>query len=81
MEKDLLFMNLKEYPIYSNFKNRYRNALDNLPITWSDGELIIKKFNYAFKLNMDVFDEIGASRPFPLLSTMKSSSSIYMEIS
>jgi len=54
-----------------NFKNRYRTALDNLPITWSDGELIINEANYAFKLNMDVFDEIGASRPFPLLSTMK----------
>jgi len=55
----------------NNFKNRYRTALDNLPITWSDGELIINEANYAFKLNMDVFDEIGASRPFPLLSTMK----------
>ena len=54
-----------------NFKNRYRTALDNLPITWSDGELIINEANYAFKLNMDVFDEIGASRPFPLFSTMK----------
>jgi len=54
-----------------NFKNRYRTALDNLPITWSDGELIINEANYAFKLNMDVFDEIGASRPFPLLSTMR----------
>ena len=54
-----------------NFKNRYRTALDNLPITWSDGELIINVANYAFKLNMDVFDEIGSSRPFPLLSTIK----------
>ena len=54
-----------------NFKNRYRTALDNLPITWSDGELIINEANYAFKLNMDVFDEIGSSRPFPLLSTIK----------
>ena len=54
-----------------NFKNRYRTAVDNLPITWSDGELIINEANYAFKLNMDVFDEIGSSRPFPLLSTIK----------
>ena len=53
------------------FKERYRHALDNLPITWSDGELIINEANYAFKLNMDVFDEIGSSRPFPLLSTMR----------
>ena len=54
-----------------NFKNRYRTALDNLPITWSDGELIINEANYAFKLNMDVFDEIGSSRPFPLISTIQ----------
>ena len=54
-----------------HFKTRYRTALDNLPITWSDGELIINEANYAFKLNMDVFDEIGASRPFPLLSTIQ----------
>ena len=45
-----------------NFKNRYRTALDNLPITWSDGELIINEANYAFKLNMDVFDEIGSTK-------------------
>ena len=54
-----------------NFKNRYRTALDNLPITWSDGELIINEANYAFKLNMDVFDEIGSSRPFPFLATIQ----------
>ena len=53
------------------FKERYRHALDNLPITWSDGELIINEANYAFKLNMDVFDEIGSSRPYPLLSTIR----------
>ena len=54
-----------------NFKNRYRTALDNLPITWSDGELIINEANYAFKLNMDVFDEIGSKKKFPILSTLK----------
>ena len=67
----LAFYEFEGIPNPGNFKNRYRTALDNLPITWSDGELIINEANYAFKLNMDVFDEIGASRPFPLLSTMK----------
>ena len=67
----LAFYEFEGIPNPGNFKNRYRTALDNLPITWSDGELIINEANYAFKLNMDVFDEIGASRPFPLLSTIQ----------
>ena len=54
-----------------SFKARYRLALDNLPINNPDGELIINEANYAFKLNMDVFDEIGSKKRFPLLSTAK----------
>ena len=72
-------MNLKEYPV-QQLQNRYRTVLDNLPITWSDGELIINEPNYAFKLNMDVFDEIGSSRPFPLLSTMKLFSNLHGDL-
>ena len=67
----LAFYEFENIPHAGTFKNRYRTALDNLPITWSDGELIINEANYAFKLNMDVFDEIGSSRPFPLLATMR----------
>ena len=67
----LAFYEFEGIPNPGNFKNRYRTALDNLPITWSDGELIINEANYAFKLNMDVFDEIGSSRPFPSLSTIQ----------
>ena len=67
----LAFYEFEKIPHAGNFKNRYRTALDNLPITWSDGELIINEANYAFKLNMDVFDEIGSSSPFPLLSTIQ----------
>ena len=69
--KGLAFYDFEGIPNAKGFKERYRHALDNLPITWSDGELIINEANYAFKLNMDVFDEIGSSRPFPLLSTIK----------
>ena len=67
----LAFYEFENISSAGHFKNRYRTALDNLPITWSDGELIINEANYAFKLNMDVFDEIGSSRPFPLLSTIR----------
>ena len=66
----LAFYEFENISSAGHFKNRYRTALDNLPITWSDGELIINEANYAFKLNMDVFDEIGSSRPFPLISTI-----------
>ena len=67
----LAFYDFENIPHAGNFKNRYRTALDNLPITWSDGELIINEANYAFKLNMDVFDEIGSKKKFPILSTLK----------
>ena len=67
----LAFYEFENIPHAGNFKNRYRTALDNLPITWSDGELIINEANYAFKLNMDVFDEIGSKKNFPILSTLK----------
>ena len=67
----LAFYEFENIPHAGNFKNRYRTALDNLPITWSDGELIINEANYAFKLNMDVFDEIGSKKKFPILSTLK----------
>ena len=69
--KGLAFYEFDRISNAKGFKERYRHALDNLPITWSDGELIINEANYAFKLNMDVFDEIGSSRPFPLLSTIQ----------
>ena len=36
-------MNLKEYPIQATSKTDIEHALDNLPITWSDGELIINE--------------------------------------
>ena len=69
--KGLAFYDFEGIPNAKGFKERYRHALDNLPITWSDGELIINEANYAFKLNMDVFDEIGSKKKFPILSTLK----------
>ena len=69
--KGLAFYDFENIPHAKGFKERYRHALDNLPITWSDGELIINEANYAFKLNMDVFDEIGSKKKFPILSTLK----------
>ena len=69
--KGLAFYDFADIPDAKDFKTKYRTALDNLPITESDGDLIIEEANYAFKLNMDVFDEIGSSKPFPIIATIQ----------
>tara|TARA_B100000686_G_scaffold79751_1_gene85995 strand:- start:1062 stop:1751 length:690 start_codon:yes stop_codon:yes gene_type:complete len=40
------------------FKTQYRNTLDSLPITQSMANAIINEANYAFRLNMYMFDEL-----------------------
>ena len=67
----LAFYDFADIPDAKEFKTKYRTALDNLPMSESDGDLIISEANYAFKLNMDVFDEIGSSRPFPIIATIQ----------
>ena len=67
----LAFYDFADIPDAKDFKTKYRTALDNLPMSESDGDLIISEANYAFKLNMDVFDEIGSSRPFPIIATIQ----------
>ena len=39
------------------FKTQYRNTLDTLPINQSQANAIINEANYAFRLNMYMFDE------------------------
>ena len=41
------------------YKNKYRAALDSLPLDKTKIDAIIAEANYAFKLNMDLFDELG----------------------
>ena len=40
------------------FKTQYRNTLDGLPINQSQANAIINEANYAFRLNMYMFDEL-----------------------
>ena len=40
------------------FKTSYRTALDTLPINQSQANAIITEANYAFRLNMYMFDEL-----------------------
>ncbi len=41
------------------YKDNYRFALDCLPLDKPKIDAIIAEANYAFKLNMDLFDELG----------------------
>jgi len=51
------------------FKTEYRSALDNIGFTESQENAIIAEANYAFRLNMYMFDEIqgSASKSFWIL--------------
>ena len=40
------------------FKTQYRNALNTIPISQSMANAIINEANYAFRLNMYMFDEL-----------------------
>ena len=44
------------------FKEKYRSALDELPLDNDQVSAIITEANYAFSLNMQVFDEISGGK-------------------
>ena len=43
------------------FKTQYRSTLDDLPINQSEANAIINEANWAFRLNMFMFDELQGS--------------------
>ena len=43
------------------FKTEYRSALDNLDLSREQRDELIAEANYAFKLNMYMFDEINGN--------------------
>ena len=43
---------------YKSYKEKYRSVLDELPLTESEKNAIITEANYAFRLNMYMFDEL-----------------------
>jgi len=47
-----------DIPDEKEFKTNYRNVLDELPFDQHEIDDIIEEANYAFKLNMNVFNEI-----------------------
>ena len=54
----LAFYEFEDIPDGKEFKTKYRTALDNLPIDDVKSNAIIDEANYAFKLNMEMFEEI-----------------------
>ena len=54
----LAFYEFEDIPDGKEFKTKYRTALDNLPIDDAKSNAIIDEANYAFKLNMEMFEEI-----------------------
>jgi len=59
--KGLEFYDFPEISDTKGFKISYRTTLDTLPITVSQQNAIIVEANYAFRLNMFMFDELEGS--------------------
>ena len=59
-----------EFPDISNakeFKNNYREILNNLGMNESETNALITEANYAFRLNMYMFEELAGSAPKTML--------------
>ena len=52
------------------FKTQYRNTLHGLPINQSQANAIINEANYAFRLNMYMFDELEGNGFWSFLKVM-----------
>ena len=56
-------LNFYEFDIEDKkaFKQKYRDALDNLPVDTQQTNAIITEANYAFRLNMYMFDQLSGN--------------------
>ena len=54
----LHFYEFEDIPNKEEFKDQYRTVLNNLPINQSQANAIITEANWAFRLNMFMFDEL-----------------------
>ena len=53
------------------FKTKYREALDTITTDDSIINAIVTEANYAFRLNMYMFDEIKSTDPYPAMTAIK----------
>ena len=68
--KGLDFYEFPSIPNAKLFKQNYRAVLDNLGVDSSQENALITEANYAFRLNMYLFDEIQGSAAKGLLKTL-----------
>ena len=57
----LHFYDFPDIPDAKAFKTKYRETLDSFPLDESEINALIVEANYAFRLNMYIFDEIEGS--------------------
>ena len=67
----LMFYEFPRVPDPKAFKTEYRAVLDELPLDESQKNAMIAEANYAFRLNMYLFDEIQSRDKYPLLTSLK----------
>jgi len=60
-DEGLSFYIFEEIRDEKEFKIKYRNTLDNLPINQKIADSIIEEANRSFKYNMDIFNELEGS--------------------
>ena len=68
----LEFYDFPEIEDKKEFKESYRSILDNLPIDQSTMNAIITEANFAFRLNMYMFEEIQGNAATPLIKILMS---------
>ncbi len=69
--KGLDFYDFPEIEDSKEWKNVYRFHLDNMGFTESQKNAIISEANYAFRMNMYLFEEIGVTDPYPFLTFIR----------
>lgn len=52
------FYHFEDIPDEKAFKNKYRQAMNDLPVTQETGEKIVEEANAAFGMNMKMFNEL-----------------------
>ena len=69
--KGLEFYDFEDIDDAKVWKNGYRGVIDEMGFTESQKNAIITEANYAFRLNMYLFEEIGVNDPYPCLTFIR----------
>jgi heme oxygenase (biliverdin-producing, ferredoxin) len=63
----LAFYDFDQIKNHGEFKKKYRNALDTLPVDAATADRIVTEANQAFHLNMEMFRELKGNWLLPLI--------------